>query len=34
MLFLRRLTRASDGSVVEYVESTLDPDLFGLHMVF
>ncbi len=34
MLFLRRLTRASDGSGVEYVESTLDPDLFGLHMVF
>ena len=34
MLFLRRLTRGADGSVVEYVESTLDPELFGLHMVF
>ena len=34
MLFLRRLTRETDRSVVEYVESTLDPDLFGLHMVF
>ncbi|MEM6659688.1 MAG: GntR family transcriptional regulator [Pseudomonadota bacterium] len=34
MLWLRRLTRAADGTVIEYVESTLDPDLFGLHMEF
>lgn len=34
MLKLCRLTRAGDGSALEYVESTLDPDLFGLHMEF
>jgi len=34
MLRLRRLTRDMDGAVVEYVESILDPDLFGLHMEF
>jgi GntR family transcriptional regulator len=34
MLRLRRLTRDASGSVVEYVESLLDPDLFGLHMEF
>ncbi|WP_166418911.1 GntR family transcriptional regulator [Cochlodiniinecator piscidefendens] len=34
MLLLRRLTRAADRSVIEYVESILAPDLFGLHMEF
>lgn len=34
MLLLRRLTRAADSSIIEYVESTLDPALFGLHMEF
>lgn len=34
MLRLRRLTRAADTSVVEYVESLLDPDLFGLSIAF
>lgn len=34
MLRLRRLTRAADGSIVEYVESLLDPDLFGLSIEF
>ena len=34
MLRLRRLTRDADGAVVEYVESLLDPVLFGLHMEF
>lgn len=34
MLLLRRLTRAADGSVIEYVQSILDPDRFGLHMRF
>ncbi|MEO4042527.1 GntR family transcriptional regulator [Hoeflea sp. CAU 1731] len=34
MLKLRRLTRAADGSITEYVESLLDPDLFGLRMEF
>ena len=34
MLRLRRLTRAADNSVVEYVESLLDPDLFGLSIAF
>lgn len=34
MLRLRRLTRSGDGDVVEYVESLLDPDHFGLHMEF
>lgn len=34
MLRLRRLTRAADGSIIEYVESLLDPDLFGLQMEF
>lgn len=34
MLRLRRLTRGADGEIVEYVESLLDPGLFGLHMEF
>ncbi|SPJ29184.1 GntR family transcriptional regulator [Falsiruegeria mediterranea] len=34
MLRLRRLTKAADDTVIEYVESTLDPVLFGLHMEF
>ena len=34
MLRLRRLTRAADGSAIEYVESILDPLRFGLHMRF
>ena len=34
MLRLRRLTRAADNSLVEYVESLLDPDLFGLSIEF
>lgn len=34
MLRLRRLSRAVDDSVVEYVESLLDPDLFGLSIEF
>lgn len=34
MLRLRRRTRDMGGAVVEYVESILDPDLFGLHMEF
>lgn len=34
MLWLKRLTRCEDGGICEYVESLLDPDLFGLHMEF
>lgn len=34
MLRLRRLTRAADDSVIEYVDSILDPGHFGLHMAF
>ncbi|MBT8168095.1 GntR family transcriptional regulator [Falsiruegeria litorea] len=34
MLRLRRLTREEDRTIIEYVESILDPDLFGLHMEF
>ncbi len=34
MMRLCRLTRSSDGATLEYVESILDPDLFGLHMEF
>ncbi|BBI49917.1 GntR family transcriptional regulator [Vreelandella olivaria] len=34
MLRLRRLTRTVSGDIVEYVESLLDPGLFGLHMEF
>lgn len=34
MMILRRLTRARGGAVVEYVESLLDPHVFGLHMEF
>jgi GntR family transcriptional regulator len=34
MLRLRRLARAADNSVVEFVESLLDPDLFGLSVAF
>jgi len=34
MLRLRRVTRAEDGGVIEYVDSMLDPDHFGLHVAF
>lgn len=34
MLRLRRLTRDAAGQPVEFVESFLDPELFGLHMTF
>lgn len=34
MLHLRRLTIAQDGSLLEYVESILDPDRFGLKVAF
>jgi len=34
MLRLRRVTRAPDGTLVEYVESILDPVRFGLHLEF
>lgn len=34
MLRLRRLTRDRSGSIFEYVETLLDPELFGLHMEF
>ncbi|MBN9672226.1 GntR family transcriptional regulator [Roseibium aggregatum] len=34
MLRLQRLTRSADDLVVEYVESLLDPTLFGLRMTF
>ena len=34
MLRLRRLTREENRAIIEYVESILDPDLFGLHMEF
>ena len=34
MLLLRRMTRAADGTVIEYVQSILDPRRFGLHMRF
>ncbi|WP_099826075.1 GntR family transcriptional regulator [Oceaniglobus indicus] len=34
MLRLQRLTRAADGTLLEHVESVLDPDRFGLRMVF
>ncbi|WP_299988526.1 GntR family transcriptional regulator [uncultured Ruegeria sp.] len=34
MLRLCRLTRTADGDALEFVESILDPDLFGLHMEF
>lgn len=34
MLRLRRLTRQTDRTIIECVESILDPDLFGLHMEF
>ena len=34
MLRLRRVTRTADGDVVEFVESTLDPTKFGLHLEF
>ncbi len=34
MLRLHRLTRAADGSLLELVESLLDPNRFGLRMVF
>lgn len=34
MLLVKRLTRAANGSVVEYVETLLDADNFGLRMEF
>jgi GntR family transcriptional regulator len=34
MLLLERATRSEDGSVLEYVESILDPARFGLRMEF
>ncbi len=34
MLRMRRLTRSPDGLLVEYVESLLDPEYFGLHLEF
>lgn len=34
MLKLRRVSRAADNSVVEFVESLLDPDLFALSFTF
>lgn len=34
MLRLERVTRIGDGSVLEYVESILDPDRFGLRIAF
>jgi len=34
MLKLRRISRAADNSVVEFVESLLDPDLFALSFEF
>lgn len=34
MLKLRRVSRAADNSVVEFVESLLDPDLFALSFEF
>jgi GntR family transcriptional regulator len=34
MLYLRRLTRSGNNSVVEHVESLLDPKYFGLHLEF
>lgn len=34
MLLLRRLTRAADGTAIEYIQSILDPLRFGLHMRF
>lgn len=34
MLRLERVTRIADGSVLEYVESTLDPERFGLRIAF
>lgn len=34
MLRLRRVTRNSTGDLVEFVESTLDPNRFGLHLKF
>ncbi|WP_138465849.1 GntR family transcriptional regulator [Poseidonocella sp. HB161398] len=34
MLRLRRLTRDAEGGIVEFVESLLDPGVFGLHVEF
>lgn len=34
MLRLRRVTRAEDGSIIEHVDSMLDPVHFGLHVAF
>ena len=34
MLRLRRLTRTDSGDLLEYVDSILDPDRFGLHLEF
>lgn len=34
MLRLKRVTRMADGSVLEFVDSMLDPDRFGLRITF
>lgn len=34
MLHLRRLSRVADGSIIEFVESILAPNHFGLHLEF
>ena len=34
ILLVSSLTRATNGSIVEYVEAMLDPDFFGLRMEF
>ncbi len=34
MLLMKRLTRSAGGTVIEYVESLLDPERFGLHLTF
>ena len=34
MLHLERVTRIADGSILEYVESTLDPERFGMRIAF
>lgn len=34
MLLMKRLTRNASGQVIEYVESLLDPERFGLHLTF
>ena len=34
MLKLQRCTRAADGTTIEYIESILDPERFGLRLAF